>query len=59
MTDNNRRARFYRLTPARPEAAGSQSQTAYNKMVRSIQLVMRTTSSFTNLEFSSTRKKRP
>ena len=42
MTDNNRRARFYRLTPAGRKRLESES-TAFNKMVRSIQLVMRTT----------------
>jgi len=40
VTDNNRRARFYRLTPAgRKREAES---TAFNKMIRAIQLVMRT-----------------
>ena len=41
MTDNNRRARFYRLTPAGRKQLETES-TAFNKMVRSIQLVMRT-----------------
>jgi PadR family transcriptional regulator, regulatory protein PadR len=41
MTDNNRRARFYKLTPAGRKQLEAES-TAFNKMVRSIQLVMRT-----------------
>ena len=41
MTDNNRRARFYRLTPAGRKQLEAES-TAFSKMVRSIQLVMRT-----------------
>ena len=41
MTDNNRRARFYKLTPAGRKQLEEES-TAFNKMVRSIQLVMRT-----------------
>ena len=41
MTDNNRRARFYKLTPAGRRQLEAES-TAFNKMVRSIQLVMRT-----------------
>jgi PadR family transcriptional regulator PadR len=41
MTDNNRRARFYKLTSAGRKQLEKES-TAFNKMVRSIQLVMRT-----------------
>jgi PadR family transcriptional regulator PadR len=41
MTENNRRARFYKLTPAGRKQLEAES-TAFNKMVRSIQLVMRT-----------------
>ena len=41
MTDNNRRARFYKLTPAGRKQLEEESA-AFNKMVRSIQLVMRT-----------------
>jgi DNA-binding PadR family transcriptional regulator len=41
MTDNNRRARFYKLTPAGRKQLEAES-TAFNKMIRSIQLVMRT-----------------
>jgi transcriptional regulator len=41
MTDNNRRARFYKLTSAGRKQLEEDS-TAFNKMVRSIQLVMRT-----------------
>jgi transcriptional regulator len=41
ITDNNRRARFYKLTPAGRKQLETES-TAFNKMVRSIQLVMRT-----------------
>lgn len=41
MTDNNRRARFYKLTPAGRKQLEEES-TAFNKMVRAIQLVMRT-----------------
>jgi transcriptional regulator len=41
MTDNNRRARFYRLTPAGRKQLEAES-TAFNKMIRAIQLVMRT-----------------
>ena len=41
MTDNNRRARFYRLTPVGRKQLEEES-TAFNKMIRSIQLVMRT-----------------
>jgi len=42
MTDNNRKARFYRLTAAGKKHLESESS-AFHKMVRSIQLVMRTT----------------
>jgi transcriptional regulator len=41
VTDNNRRARFYRLTPAGRKQLETES-TAFNKMIRAIQLVMRT-----------------
>ena len=41
VTDNNRRARFYRLTPAGRKRLEAES-TAFNKMIRAIQLVMRT-----------------
>jgi transcriptional regulator len=41
VTDNNRRARFYRLTPAGRKQLEEES-TAFNKMIRAIQLVMRT-----------------
>lgn len=41
MTENNRRARFYRLTAAGRRQLEEESA-AFNKMVRSIQLVMRT-----------------
>jgi transcriptional regulator len=41
MTENNRRARFYKLTPAGRKQLEEESA-AFNKMVRSIQLVMRT-----------------
>jgi transcriptional regulator len=40
-TQNNRKARFYRLTPAGRKQLEAES-TAFNKMVRAIQLVMRT-----------------
>jgi transcriptional regulator len=40
-TENNRRARFYRLTPAGRKQLEAES-TAFNKMIRAIQLVMRT-----------------
>jgi transcriptional regulator len=40
-TDKNRRARFYRLTPAGRKRLEAES-TAFNKMIRAIQLVMRT-----------------
>ena len=41
MTENNRRARFYKLTPAGRKQL-EQESAAFNRMVRSIQLVMRT-----------------
>jgi PadR family transcriptional regulator, regulatory protein PadR len=41
MTDTNRRARFYGLTPAGRKWLEAES-TAFNKMIRAIQLVMRT-----------------
>lgn len=41
VTDNNRRARFYRLTPAGRKQLEAES-TAFKKMIRAIQLVMRT-----------------
>lgn len=41
VTDNNRRARFYRLTAAGRKQLEAES-TAFNKMIRAIQLVMRT-----------------
>ena len=41
VTDNNRRARFYRLTPAGRKQLEAEA-TAFNKMIRAIQLVMRT-----------------
>ena len=41
MTENNRRARFYKLTRAGRKQLEEESA-AFNKMVRSIQLVMRT-----------------
>ena len=41
VTDNHRRARFYRLTPAGRKQLETES-TAFNKMIRAIQLVMRT-----------------
>ena len=41
MTENNRRARFYRLTPAGRKQLEAES-TAFDKMVRAIRLVMRT-----------------
>ena len=41
MTDNNRRARFYRLTPDGKKRLEAES-TAFDKMIKSIQLVMRT-----------------
>jgi DNA-binding PadR family transcriptional regulator len=41
VTENNRKARFYRLTPVGKKQLEAESS-AFNKMVRSIQLVMRT-----------------
>ncbi|HWF11043.1 MAG TPA: PadR family transcriptional regulator [Bryobacteraceae bacterium] len=41
ITDTNRRARFYRLTPKGREQLGQESE-AFNKMIRAIQLVMKT-----------------
>jgi PadR family transcriptional regulator PadR len=41
VTENNRRARFYRLTTAGKKQLDAESS-AFNKMVRAIQLVMRT-----------------
>lgn len=41
VTENNRRARFYRLTPAGRKQLEAES-TAFSKMIRAIQLVMRT-----------------
>ncbi len=41
VTQNNRKARFYRLTPAGKKQLEAESS-AFNKMIRSIQLVMRT-----------------
>jgi len=41
VTENNRRARFYRLTAAGKKRLEAESS-AFNKMVRAIQLVMRT-----------------
>lgn len=43
MTENNRRARFYKLTPAGKKRLEAESS-AFNKMIKSIQLVMRTSS---------------
>jgi len=43
LTENNRKARFYRLTPAGRKQLEAESS-AFNKMVRAIQLVMRTSS---------------
>ncbi len=40
VTDSKRRARFYRLTPAGRKQLEAES-TAFNKMIRAIQLVMR------------------
>jgi transcriptional regulator len=40
-TDTNRRARFYRLTPKGREQLERESE-AFNKMIRAIQLVMKT-----------------
>ena len=41
VTENNRKARFYHLTPAGRKQLEAESS-AFNKMVRAIQLVMRT-----------------
>ena len=41
VTENNRRARFYRLTPAGRKQLEAESS-SFNKMIRAIQLVMRT-----------------
>ncbi len=41
VTENNRRARFYRLTTVGKKQLDAESS-AFNKMVRAIQLVMRT-----------------
>lgn len=41
VTDTNRRARFYRLTPKGREQLEQESE-AFNKMIRAIQLVMKT-----------------
>jgi PadR family transcriptional regulator PadR len=41
VTENNRRARFYRLTATGRKQLEAES-TAFNKMIRAIQLVMRT-----------------
>ncbi len=41
VTESKRRARFYRLTPAGRKRLEAES-TAFNKMIRAIQLVMRT-----------------
>jgi len=41
LTENKRKARFYRLTPAGKKQLEAESS-AFNKMVRAIQLVMRT-----------------
>jgi transcriptional regulator len=40
-TQNNRKARFYRLTPTGKKRLEADSN-AFNKMIRAIQLVMRT-----------------
>jgi PadR family transcriptional regulator, regulatory protein PadR len=42
ITENNRRARFYKLTPAGRKQLEKES-TAFDKMIKAIQLVMRTT----------------
>lgn len=42
-TQNNRRARFYRLTPAGKKRLEAESS-SFQKMIRAIQLVMRTSS---------------
>ncbi|HLK17312.1 MAG TPA: PadR family transcriptional regulator [Bryobacteraceae bacterium] len=41
VTESNRKARFYRLTPAGRKQLEAESS-GFNKMVRAIQLVMRT-----------------
>jgi DNA-binding PadR family transcriptional regulator len=41
VTDNNRRARFYRLTAVGRKQLDAESS-AFGKMIRAIQLVMRT-----------------
>ena len=41
VSENNRRARFYRLTPAGRRRLNQESH-AFSRMVRAIQLVMRT-----------------
>jgi transcriptional regulator len=41
VTDTNRRARFYRLTPKGREQLEQESE-AFTKMIRAIQLVMKT-----------------
>jgi transcriptional regulator len=41
LTDNNRRARFYKLTPVGRKQLEAES-TAFTRMIRAIQLVMRT-----------------
>ena len=41
VTDNNRRARFYKLTATGKKRLESESS-AFDKMIRAIQLVMRT-----------------
>ena len=41
VTENNRKARYYRLTAAGKKQLEAESS-AFNKMVRAIQLVMRT-----------------
>ena len=43
ISDNNRRARFYRLTPNGRKQLEKDSD-AFNRMIRAIQLVMRTSS---------------
>ena len=40
-TQNNRKARFYRLTPTGKKRL-EENSSAFNKMIRAIQLVMRT-----------------
>ena len=41
VTENNRKARFYRLTPLGKKQLQAESS-AFNKMIRAIRLVMRT-----------------